>query len=152
MKQKVSKHNNRLYNIWYNMNRRCYNVNSKDYKNYGAKGIEVCNEWKKDFMNFYDWAMSNGYEKNLTLERKNNQGNYEPLNCKWATILEQHRNYSQNRNFTINNKTKCLTEWCELYGVKYTTVIYRINKGYDILTALEKPINKSKIPLKYRKE
>lgn len=149
---RISKHNNRLYNIWYNMNRRCFNEKAKDYKNYGAKGIKVYKEWKHDFYSFYEWATNNGYNKNLTLDRINNKENYCPENCRWITLKQQHRNYSQNRNYTINNETKCLTEWCELYNVKFTTAIYRLNKGMGIVEALTKPINHKKIPIKYRKE
>lgn len=150
--KKISKHNNRLYNIWYNMKRRCYNKNAKDYKNYGNKGIKVCKEWEEEFMVFYEWALNNGYDKKLTLDRIDNNKNYCPENCRWITIKEQHRNYSQNRNYTINGETKCVTEWCELYNIKFTTVINRLNKGMNIIEALTKPINKNKIPMKYRKE
>lgn len=150
--EKISKHNNRLYNIWYNMNRRCFNKNAKDYKNYGAKGIKVYKNWKEDFYNFYEWAINNNYNKNLTLDRIDNNKDYCPENCRWVTLKEQHRNYSQNRNYIINKEKKCLTEWCELYNIKFTTVIYRLNKGMDIVEALTKPINNNKIPIKYRKE
>lgn len=147
-----SKHNNRQYRIWYNMIRRCYNKNNKDYKRYGGKGIKVCKKWKEDFYNFYNWSLKNGYDDTLTIDRINNKGNYSPNNCRWTTMIQQHRNYSQNRNYTINNETKCLTEWCEIYHINYTTVINRVEKGMPILEALTKPINKNKIPKKYRKE
>jgi len=148
----IKKHGNRLYNIWYNMIRRCNNRDAKDYKNYGAKNIKVCKEWEKDFYTFYDWAINNGYNDTLTLDRINNNSNYRPDNCRWVTMLEQHRNYSQNRNYTINGETKCLTEWCEVFDINYTTVIYRLSKHMSIVDALTKPINVLKIPHKYRKE
>ena len=150
--KKISKHNNRLYNIWYNMNRRCFNKNAKDYKNYGAKGIKVYKNWREDFYTFYEWAINNNYNKDLTLDRIDNNKDYCPENCRWVTLKQQHRNYSQNRNYIINKEEKCLTEWCELYNIKFTTVIYRLNKGMDIVEALTKPINNNKIPIKYRKE
>lgn len=151
--KKISKHDNRVYRIWHNMNDRCFNKNAKDYKNYGKKGIIVCEEWKNDFMNFYNWAIENGYNDTLTIDRINNKGNYEPQNCRWATMKEQHRNYSQNRFYTINGETKCLTEWCEIYNINYNTVISRIDKWkMDILEALTKKVDKNKIPKKYRKE
>lgn len=149
---KISKHNNRLYNIWYNMKRRCTDINSKDYKNYGAKGIKVCEDWENDFMNFYNWSINNGYRDNLTIDRINNKDDYKPSNCRWVTIKEQHRNYSQNRKYTINGETKCLTEWCELYRINYTTVINRLKNNLTIEDSLTKPIDKSKVPKKYRKE
>ena len=80
--KKISTHNNRLYNIWYNMKRRCNNERAKDFKNYGAKGIKVCEEWEKDFITFYNWAMTTGYDKTLTLDRIDNKENYCPENCK----------------------------------------------------------------------
>lgn len=154
--KKISTHNNRVYNIWHNMKDRCNNHNNRSYKHYGEKGIKVCEEWldkENGFINFYTWAINNGYKENLTIERINNNGNYEPSNCKWATMKEQHRNYSQNRLYTINGETKCLTEWCEIYNINYNTVISRIDKWkMNVLEALTKEINKNKIPKKYRKE
>lgn len=150
--KEITTHNNRVYNIWYNMKRRCYNKNSKDYKNYGAKGINVCAEWLNDFLSFYNWALSNGYKETLTLDRIDNYGNYCPENCRWVTMKQQHRNYSQNRNYTINGEKKCLTEWCEIYNINYTTVICRLQKGMSINEALQKPVDKNKIPIRYRKD
>jgi hypothetical protein len=80
-----------LYKRWKNIVRRCCSVNDKSYVGYGAKGIRICNEWR-DFNNFYKWAMESGYKPELTIERKNVYGNYEPSNCTWATIAEQNRN------------------------------------------------------------
>lgn len=82
----------RIYHIWYNMKRRCYNPKDRNYKNYGGRGIKVCDEWLNDFQAFYDWAMSNGYSDDLTIDRINVNGNYEPTNCRWATIAEQQAN------------------------------------------------------------
>lgn len=145
-------HGNRVYNIWFNMIRRCTMPSDKSFKNYGERGIRVCDEWLNDFMSFYNWAMNNGYRDDLTIDRINNNGNYEPSNCRWVTMKEQHRNYSQNKNYTIDNETKCLTEWCEIYNIKYTTVLRRLEHGLSIYDALTKPVDKSKIPHKYRKD
>lgn len=89
---KHKQYGTRLYQTWADMKRRCYNEDSKSYKYYGAKGVEVCAEWKEDFQSFYDWAMSHNYNDNLTIDRINPFGNYEPSNCKWSTRLEQAKN------------------------------------------------------------
>ena len=83
----------RLYNIWSNMKERCENNNHPDYKRwYGARGITVCDEWRNDFKAFYDWSMSNGYSDELTIDRINNDGNYEPTNCRWVDAKTQANN------------------------------------------------------------
>jgi hypothetical protein len=82
---------NRLYQIWHDMKQRCTNMNSKVYQYYGSRGISICNDWF-DYLNFKNWALANGYHDNLTLERIDNDGNYEPSNCTWIPFLEQAKN------------------------------------------------------------
>lgn len=82
----------RVYKIWAGMKQRCTNPNADAFENYGGRGIKVCNEWLNDFQSFYEWAMSNGYSDKLTIDRKNNDGDYCPENCRWATYTEQNKN------------------------------------------------------------
>lgn len=86
------KKNTRLYRIWNGMKSRCFNKNDQDYCNYGGRGITVCEKWRHDFMAFYDWAVANGYDDSLSIDRVNNNGNYEPDNCRWATTSQQNSN------------------------------------------------------------
>ena len=133
----------RLYNVWCSMRGRCNNPNDAAYKDYGARGIKVCDEWNKDFMAFYDWAMSNGYNPNApkgecTLDRRNNNLGYSPENCRWITMKEQCNNRRSNRNLTYNGETHNITEWADIYGINAATLKGRLwANGYDIKEALE---------------
>ena len=82
----------RLYRIWTGMKSRCSNPKGSKYHIYGGKGVTVCAEWSNSFDCFYDWAMANGYADNLSIDRIDSNGNYEPSNCRWATYSEQNKN------------------------------------------------------------
>lgn len=128
-KDRMTKHNKsntRLYHIRNGMLGRCYNHNNHDYKNYGARGITVCEEWRNSFEKFYDWAIQNGYADNLTIDRENNNGNYEPSNCRWVSIKVQSRNTRKNCFYTYKGETKTLSEWAEITGIRRDTIAYRI--------------------------
>lgn len=132
---KHNKSHERIYRIWIGMNQRCFNPKNTGYKNYGARGIKVCDEWK-EFEPFYVWAMSNGYEDNLTIERNDVNQNYCPENCRWATMKEQGNNRRTNRTITYNGITKTITEWSEEFNLKEHVLTDRISRGWDIEKAL----------------
>lgn len=98
------KHNgNTLYTVWLGMIRRCYNEHCENFHRYGGRGIKVCEEWKNNFETFVKWALSNGYNHDLQIDRMDNDGNYEPSNCRWVTVVENARN----RNMLESNKSGC---------------------------------------------
>ena len=126
----------RLYRIWSGMYNRCYNEKRKDYKKYGGSGIKICDEWlgKDGFSNFAEWATNNGYSEELSIDRIDNNGNYEPLNCRWATNKEQCINRHTNHMITINGETMTLSQLSEKYNVNYNTIFSRLSRGANPIT------------------
>jgi hypothetical protein len=118
----------RLYYIWRGMRQRCTNTNNEGYKNYGGRGIRVCEEWK-EYIDFKNWALLNGYSKDLTIDRKNTNGNYEPSNVRWATKTEQTRNRRNTLWYEIDGIKKPLVEWCEIFNISLDTVNGRLHRG-----------------------
>ena len=124
--------NTRLYKIRQAMISRCYKENAVSYPKYGAKGITVCEEWlgENGFINFYNWAIKNGYEEHLTLDRIDSTGNYEPSNCRWATYKEQANNTKSTVFLTYNGETKPASEWSEIVGISQSALTQRKRKGW----------------------
>lgn len=112
----------RLYRTWQNMKNRCYNKNTLKYSIYGARGITVCDEWLNDFISFKSWAMGNGYNETLTIDRIDVNGNYEPNNCRWSTKKEQSNNTRSNIIIMYNGERKTAQEWAEQLGVSPKTL------------------------------
>lgn len=104
----------RLHGIWCNMRYRCENPTAKNTADYGGRGIKVCEEWSNSFEAFAEWALANGYTDELTIDRIDNNGNYEPSNCRWATRVEQGRNKRNNVWLTFNGETHILAEWARI--------------------------------------
>lgn len=131
----------RLYSIWTGMKDRCYFPATNGYKNYGAKGIKVCDEWHQ-YIPFRDWALSHGYAEELTIDRIDNNKDYCPENCRWAAIKEQRHNSSQNHFLEYNNERHTIDEWAKIIGINYFTLWNRIRRGWSVKEALTKPVQK----------
>ncbi len=116
----------RLYRVWTNMKTRCYNKRNHNYTRWGARGITVCDEWRDNFQAFYDWAMANGYDDDLTIDRIDNDKGYYPENCRWATYEEQANNTRHNTHITFRGETHTLEYWSRYFGIDKTTLHYRL--------------------------
>lgn len=130
--------NSRLYKIREGMIDRCYNTHSRSYKDYGERGISICKEWRNDFMSFYNWALNNGYQEDLSIDRIDVNGNYEPSNCRWIPMGEQSKNTRKNVYFTYNGKTQVLSDWAREFGIPSTTFRRRIKQNRPIEEILYK--------------
>lgn len=144
--RKHMQYKSRIYKIYSRMKRVCYNVNSKDYNNYGGRGIKICNEWlgENGFINFYKWSILNGFNKELspkecTIDRINNDKGYSPENCRWTTLREQQNNTRRNRYISYDGITKTVAQWAEYLNMKYTALHERLRKGWSIERALTQP-------------
>ena len=129
-----SPYRKKLHVVWKGMQHRCYSETNKHYKWYGAKGIIISDEWLNreiGFMNFYNWSIENGYDENLTIDRNDSNGNYEPDNCTWATIKEQENNKGTNILITYKNRTLTAPQWQEEYNntIDSRIIRERWNKG-----------------------
>ena len=135
----------RLYGIWSDMRLRCYDEKNIAYHRYGGRGITICDEWKNDVKAFYDWATENGYKDSLTIDRIDNDGNYCPENCRWATVKEQASNRRSNILVTHNGKTQTMKKWANEVGTPYKVVWARMQKlGWSAERALTEPVKKGK--------
>ena len=126
------KRNTRLYRIWSNIKTRCFNPNDPHFERYGGRGITVCDEWKNDFKSFYDWSMENGYSDELTVDRIDNGGNYEPSNCQWVTVAEQNQNKRNVILLTYKGETHSTAEWARKLKLGKNTISTRYHKGWAI--------------------
>ena len=133
-----AKNGYRLYRIWKGIRARCNNKSQTSWVHYGGRGIKICSEWDS-FDVFERWALQNGYNDSLSIDRINNDGDYEPQNCRWATRKEQRRNTRQNRYVTYRGYTASLIEVCEKFGKNYDRVDDRIRRGWTIDDAMDLP-------------
>lgn len=134
-----------LCKVWYKMRQRCYSINDQAYKDYGGRGITICDEWKNNFESFYNWSLANGYTDGLTIDRINNNDGYSPQNCRWSTPKEQANNRRSCRYFTFDGKTMNLMQWCNLLNLPYKIVHSRIYKSkWTFERAISQPIKSNR--------
>lgn len=131
----------RIYHIHENMKQRCLNPKNDHYKDYGGRGIKICEEWLQ-FEAFYAWAQISGYEESLTIDRKNNNGNYCPENCRWVSQKEQTKNKRSNVMLTLKGKTQCLAVWADDLEINYSTLRARKKNGWSDEKTLTIPVQK----------
>jgi hypothetical protein len=127
----------RQYRIWKLMHSRCSNEKNNQYQNYGGRGVLVCERWKSFALFFAD--MGGSYVDGLTIERKDNDGNYEPANCRWATQKEQQNHRRNNHMITWEGLTMTLAQWCDRLGLKYDNTKQRLRLGWSVDKAFMAP-------------
>lgn len=151
MREKQMKHgdseNSRLYRIWKDMKARCFCKAVAQYNDYGGRGIAVCEEWRNDYTKFKQWSLDNGYRDNLTIDRIDNDGDYCPENCRWASRSEQNLNKRSRCLLTYRDKTQTITEWSVELGIPRAVLRDRIFRyNWSVEKAFE-----TEVQVKYRK-
>ena len=131
--------NSRLHQIWNNIKDRVFNHNCKQYKDYGGRGISICNEWKDNFTAFRDWAYSNGYQDDLMIDRINNDDSYSPCNCRWVDRLTQNNNTRKNVFLTFSGKKLTVSQWARELGVNVSLLRCRLKRGWTVEDTLSVP-------------
>lgn len=134
----------RLYQIWAGIKTRCYNPKSQNYRNYGARGIKMCDEWQS-YPKFEAWALSNGYNPNASkkaqsIERIDVNGIYSPGNCTWANAKQQMNNTRRNTFITYSGRTQTLKQWAEEFGISYSTFMSRYLRGWSMERIKSSPV------------
>lgn len=130
----------RLYKIWTDMRKRCVNSKHWAFNRYGGRGITVCEEWQ-EFIPFYEWAMENGYEEHLTLDRVDNNQNYSPSNCRWATRKEQANNKSNTVLCRLHDMEYTISQLSDISGISRNTLYNRIFVyGWSVEKAVSVPV------------
>lgn len=138
---KHGKSGTRLDVIYTNMVQRCYNTKNHHYKNYGERGIKVCDDWlgKNGRKSFFKWAEASGYKDSLFIDRIDNNGNYSPNNCRWVTQKENQNNKTSNHFIEINGERKTISQWSEIYGISTYVISRRLYLGWNEAEAVTTP-------------
>ena len=134
-------YNTRIYKIWCGMKDRCYSKKHQAYSLYGGRGITICDEWKNNVVEFYNWAIANGYQDYLTIDRIDNNSNYEPNNCRWVTKNEQQNNTRKNIFYEYKGEKLTLSQLSKKYNINTSTLFNRIKRYNNINLAIETPID-----------
>lgn len=134
----------KLYMVWAAIKRRCYNNNSRYYHEYGGRGITVCDNWKDDYSCFKEWSLVNGYKEGLSIDRVDTNGNYEPSNCRWVSMLVQQNNRRNNIKLLYQGKEYTLRELSAMSGISYRTLKGRHERGWDIENMLDPTMHVNK--------
>lgn len=141
--------NTRLYRVWAGMKDRCYNPHHKLYHRYGGRGIKVCNEWCGNFMLFYNWAISNGYDETAprgkcTLDRIDNDGDYSPNNCRWLDLIEQNKHKNNNIWISYNGESHIIADWAKILNIHPSVLGTRFRLGWSAERAFNTPVRPRK--------
>lgn len=131
-------HKERLYETWKNMRRRCFDPKNNRWSHYGGRGITICSEWN-DYGSFRKWAMDHGYTDDLTIDRKDVDGNYCPENCRWADSKTQANNVSRNHILEHDGMKMTMSELAGYLGISYSTLQHRVDRGWDIESIVATP-------------
>lgn len=134
------KTNTRIYRIYCGMKERCYSKNNKDYQKYGGRGITICDEWLNDFETFYEWAQSNGYSDDYSIDRIDNNESYKPSNCRWTDAKKQSNNRRSSIFLEFKNQKYTITEWSRILNVKADTLHRRKRNGWTDEEVITIPI------------
>ena len=132
----------RLYKAYHAMKNRCTKQNMPNYKHYGQRGITVCADWLSSYEKFREWALNNGYAEHLTIDRIDNNGNYEPSNCRWVDMKMQGNNQRRNQRHMYDGEVLTIMQLSEKYGIEYNTLRFRLLRGLKIKEAIETPVRK----------
>lgn len=138
------KSNFKLYRVWDGIIQRCYNPKSKNYHNYGGRGIKMFEQWRKNFSSFEKYCLDNGWKNGLQVDRIDNELGYFPQNIRFVTSAENLRNKRSNNSITYNGETHCLTDWSQILGIADSTLQRRLSSGWSIEDAFTKPIQRHK--------
>ena len=131
----------RLYGVWINMRRRCYDTTNPYY---GGRGIAVCPEWSQDVKRFIEWALAHEWEEGLQIDREDTNGDYCPENCRWVTPEVNGRNKRNNVRLTFQGETRLVKDWAEITGIAYSTILRRVQKyNWCAAKALTTPSKRS---------